>query len=168
MQRRRQHRARRIKLNQPNHRIQSLDGLRAISIPFVLLGHLGGSQGFPRLDLGIGDYARLGVVVFFVISGYLITTLLENEWKKTGTVALGRFYIRRALRLLPAEYVYLICVFSLAQIGFINLTAPDFWHSVAYIVNYLPNRSWEIGHLVVVGRGAVLPALAACDSPVRA
>src|ERR1022692_4138331 len=57
----------------------SLDGLRAISIALVLLGHLSGTRGFVRLDFGIGDYAHLGVVVFFVISGFLITRLLISE-----------------------------------------------------------------------------------------
>jgi peptidoglycan/LPS O-acetylase OafA/YrhL len=53
--------------------------MRAVSIVLVMLGHLSGTQGFGQLDLGVGDYAHLGVVVFFVISGFLITRLLIAE-----------------------------------------------------------------------------------------
>src|ERR1035437_4212679 len=79
-------------------RFPSLDGLRAISIVLVLLGHLSGTRGFVRVDLGIGDYAHLGVVVFFVISGFLITRLLISEHAEKGTVSLKRFYARRTRR----------------------------------------------------------------------
>ena len=57
----------------------SLDGLRALSISLVLLGHLSGTRGFVGVDLLIGDYAHLAVVVFFVISGFLITRLMLLE-----------------------------------------------------------------------------------------
>src|SRR5690348_13733412 len=53
-------------------RIPSLDGLRAVSIALVVLGHLTGTRNFPSIPL-IGSYANFGVRVFFVISGYLIT-----------------------------------------------------------------------------------------------
>jgi peptidoglycan/LPS O-acetylase OafA/YrhL len=56
-------------------RIPSLDGLRAISIALVLLGHLGGTRNFPAALGFLRPYAYLGVRVFFVISGYLITGL---------------------------------------------------------------------------------------------
>src|SRR4051812_42701910 len=77
--------------------LASLDGLRAISIILVLLGHLSGTHGFGPLDLGIGDYAHLGVVVFFVISGFLITSLLLTEHAAHGAVSLKLFYARRSL-----------------------------------------------------------------------
>ena len=125
----------------------SLDGLRAISIALVLLGHLGGTHGFVRLDLGIGDYAHLGVVVFFVISGFLITRLLLSEHAKKGRVSLKLFYARRSLRLFPASFAYIGCISLLWLAGFVHLEARDFWHAVTYTVNYLPGRSWDVGHL---------------------
>ncbi len=128
-------------------RMPSLDGLRAISIGLVLLGHLSGTRGFVRLDLGVGDYAELGVLVFFVISGFLITRLLLSEQAKKGHVSLKLFYSRRALRLLPASYTYIACVSILWLAGIVHLEARDFWHAVTYTVNYLPGRSWDIGHL---------------------
>jgi hypothetical protein len=90
----------------------SLDGLRAISIALVLLGHLSGTRGFVRLDLGVGDYAHLGVVVFFVISGFLITRLLLSEHTKKGYVSFKLFYARRSLRLFPASYAFIACVLA--------------------------------------------------------
>ncbi len=133
--------------NAKGDHIRSLDGLRAISIALVLLGHVGGTRGLPRLDLGVGDYAHLGVVVFFVISGFLITRLLLKEYAKTGHISLKLFYARRSLRLFPASYAFITCVSVLWAFGFIHLQASDFWHAVTYTVNYLPGRSWEIGHL---------------------
>ncbi|WP_261569008.1 acyltransferase family protein [Frankia gtarii] len=73
----------------------ALDGLRALAVLAVL--------GF-HLDALSGGY--LGVDVFLVLSGFLITGLLLAERDRTGTVALGRFYVRRAFRLLPAFGVF--------------------------------------------------------------
>ena len=128
-------------------RLPSLDGLRAISIFLVLLGHAGGTHGLVRLDLGIGDYAHLGVVVFFVISGFLITRLLLSEHAKKGQVSLQRFYTRRALRLFPASYTYIACITLLWLSGILHLEPRDLWHAVTYTVNYLPGRTWQVGHL---------------------
>jgi peptidoglycan/LPS O-acetylase OafA/YrhL len=127
--------------------VPSLDGLRAISIALVVLGHLGGTRGFVPLDFGIGDYAHLGVVVFFVISGFLITRLLLSEHAKKGYVSLKLFYERRTLRLFPASYAYIACVFLLSLAGIVHLETRDFWHAVTYTVNFFPERSWQIGHL---------------------
>jgi peptidoglycan/LPS O-acetylase OafA/YrhL len=80
----------------PTARLESLDGLRAISALMVYLVH--GWQ-----DVFFGGF--LGVEVFFVLSGYLITWLLIGEYRKTGTIRLGAFYTRRALRLFPALVV---------------------------------------------------------------
>jgi peptidoglycan/LPS O-acetylase OafA/YrhL len=130
----------------PGH-LPSLDGLRAISIALVLLGHLSGTRGFWKLNLGIGDYAHLGVVVFFVISGFLITRLMLSERANSGRVSLKLFYARRALRLFPAAYAFIACVCLLWWAGVVRLQAADAWHAVTYTMNYLPNRSWQFGHL---------------------
>jgi peptidoglycan/LPS O-acetylase OafA/YrhL len=128
-------------------RLLSLDGLRAVSIALVLVGHLGGTRGFGSGDFGIGDYAHLGVVVFFVISGFLITTLLASEQARKGRVSLKLFYARRCLRIFPPSYAYLAIISALSLAGFIHLDARDLWYAVTYTVNYLPDRSWDVGHL---------------------
>jgi len=74
-------------------RIEGLDGLRALAIVAVLVYHLNASW----LPGGF-----LGVDVFFVVSGFLITTLLVREHESTGRVRLSQFWVRRARRLLPA------------------------------------------------------------------
>jgi peptidoglycan/LPS O-acetylase OafA/YrhL len=75
----------------------SLDGLRAVAVGLVVLLHY---AGWPP---GGG----LGVDLFFVLSGFLITVLLLEEWRRFKSIALGRFYARRGLRLLPALAVLL-------------------------------------------------------------
>lgn len=80
--------------------ISSLDGLRAISAFFVVAYHF----GFEYVPAGFG------VLVFFVISGFVITTLLLREQDRNGTISLRRFYARRTLRILPAFYVYWVLV----------------------------------------------------------
>ncbi|PYY31887.1 acyltransferase [Curtobacterium sp. MCBD17_030] len=75
------------------HRALALDGLRTVAIVIVVLYHL----HVPQFEGG-----WIGVTVFFVLSGYLITTLLLRERRKTGTVRLGVFWWKRLLRLYPA------------------------------------------------------------------
>jgi len=130
----------------PGH-LPSLDGLRALAIVFVLLGHLNGTRGFVPLNLGIGDYAHLGVVVFFVISGFLITRLLISEQAKHGRVSLRLFYARRALRLFPAALAFIACVCLLWAAGIVSLHHRDIWHALTYTVNFEPGRAWLTGHL---------------------
>src|SRR5688572_9197030 len=71
---------------------QDIEGLRAVAVLLVVLAHV----GVPGLA---GGY--VGVDVFFVISGFLITSLLRAELTTTGRLDLPRFYARRAVRLLP-------------------------------------------------------------------
>lgn len=76
--------------------IPSLDGLRAVAIALVFLSHAGLSQIIP---------GGFGVTVFFLLSGYLITTLLRREHERTGAIDLKHFYLRRVLRIWPAFYI---------------------------------------------------------------
>lgn len=130
-----------------NKYIPSLNGLRALSIALVLLGHINGTQHAFNRDLGIGDYAHLGVVVFFVISGFLITTLLLVEEEEKGSIALKRFYLRRAVRIFPCSYGYILCVFLLWWAGAIHLNFSDAWHAVTYTMNFKADPAWQVGHL---------------------
>jgi len=111
-------------------RIPALDGLRALAVAAVLLYHAGVS----RVRGGF-----LGVDVFFVLSGYLITGLLAREYLATGAVALRRFYRRRARRLLPALFVVLagVCAYVVLWLpseatGF----RSDATASVFYVTNW--------------------------------
>ncbi|MFI5041183.1 MAG: acyltransferase family protein [Acidimicrobiales bacterium] len=115
-------------------RVPALDGIRGLAVAAVVAFHL----GIRRLHGGL-----LGVDVFFVLSGYLITGLVLDEWRLTQDLALGPFWARRARRLLPALLVLILVVTVTApfllpadQLGAVrsDLMATLFymanWHSV--------------------------------------
>lgn len=79
----------------------ALDGLRALAVVAVMLYH----GGVPWTAGGF-----LGVDIFFVLSGFLITSLLVKEWRRTGRIGIVAFWLRRARRLLPAVLVVLLAV----------------------------------------------------------
>jgi peptidoglycan/LPS O-acetylase OafA/YrhL len=80
----------------------ALDGLRALSICAVIWHH-----ATPEQLSGVAGRGHLGVRLFFALSGFLITTLLLREKQSTGSLALGRFWLRRSLRLFPLYYAVL-------------------------------------------------------------
>ena len=82
----------------------ALDGLRAVAVGSVMAYHFGGFSD------GAMPGGFLGVDTFFVLSGYLITSLLLHEWQGSGTLKLSAFWIRRAKRLFPALLVALTAV----------------------------------------------------------
>jgi peptidoglycan/LPS O-acetylase OafA/YrhL len=130
------------------YRIPSLDGLRGISIALVLLGHLAGTVGFP-LSAETGNswnMAPLGVRVFFVISGFLITGLLLDEVARKGRIHLSRFYFRRTLRIFPPYYVYIAVMAALGIAGWLDITGRDLAQTLTYTSNYNQDRSWYTGH----------------------
>jgi peptidoglycan/LPS O-acetylase OafA/YrhL len=130
-------------------KIPALDGLRGISIGLVLLAHLTGTRdvatGARLFDLD--SLGTLGVRIFFVISGFLITLLLLQERARTGSISLPRFYLRRALRIFPAAYFYMGVVFLAAALGLLVLAPGDRLHALTYTVNYHHLRSWYVSHL---------------------
>src|SRR6185503_4239118 len=130
-------------------RIASLDGLRGISILMVLFGHLTGTRNFLPREFGriTGDLGNLGVRVFFIISGYLITSLLFHEIEKRGRVDLKGFYIRRVFRIFPAFYAYLAVIGAAAALGLVHLGRWDAVAAATYTVNYVPDRAWVVGHI---------------------
>lgn len=123
-------------------RIPSLDGLRAISIAVVMVGHL---AKWKHVSLPLlSPYGALGVHVFFVLSGYLITNLLLREQERTSAISLSDFYVRRAFRIFPAAFVFLGVVVALYW-------RERHWTHVAAAVFYVANmdiwRPWIFGHL---------------------
>jgi len=124
-------------------RIPSLDGLRAISISLVVVGHW--AELRYHSDVA-GAFANLGVRIFFIISGYLITTLLLKEREKTETIGLREFYVRRAYRILPAAFVFMLPVF----VVFFVRHELRWYHAVAaalYVANFDFAHPWFLGHL---------------------
>jgi peptidoglycan/LPS O-acetylase OafA/YrhL len=130
------------------HRLPSLDGLRALSIGLVLLGHVQGTVGFGFLPKWAQvEFGNIGVRVFFVISGYLITTLLVRELQKTQTISIGKFYFRRAFRIFPAFYVNVAVVSLLNNLALVPLKPGDVLHAATYTMNYHYDRAWTLGHM---------------------
>jgi len=109
--------------------IPSLDGWRAVAVLLVVLGHA---------KLIQGDLAFFGVTVFFFLSGYLITTLMMREAAETGTVHLGRFWLRRFLRLTPPLVVTVLLAYAGAAMGWIagGTGAWGFASLLGYFHNY--------------------------------
>jgi peptidoglycan/LPS O-acetylase OafA/YrhL len=126
-----------------DRRIPSLDGLRAISICMVFLGHLYGTTNYPKNALThfLNEYAHAGVQIFFVISGFLITTLLLREREKTGRIDFFAFYRRRTLRIFPAAFFYITVVAVVAHPGYLG-------YAYSYMMCYAgQGRPWLLGHL---------------------
>jgi peptidoglycan/LPS O-acetylase OafA/YrhL len=131
-------------------RLPSLDGLRAISAAMVVLGHAGKALHVGRnLPFGAGVidvWGPVGVTVFFVISGYLITRLLLAEKRDRGTISLRAFYMRRTFRILPAYWAYLAVVAVLAASGFVIASPSAFAKAIFFTTNYLNPGSWVVNH----------------------
>jgi peptidoglycan/LPS O-acetylase OafA/YrhL len=132
-------------------RIPSLDGLRGIAILLVVLGHLAGARYFfgAAVMAPLGDLGNLGVRLFFVISGFLITRLLLKEFSSAGRISLKAFYIRRVLRIFPAFYVFIVVAILLSAVGFAKLDRRDVLYAVTYTMNYHANFSpnYSLRHL---------------------
>lgn len=119
---------------------RGLDGLRGFAISLVLLWH------GRWLSYGFGFIA---VNTFFVLSGFLITTLLIAEWDKSGAISLRHFYARRALRLLPALVAMLLAftAYVLVSVPARNVAqcfGEVFW-ALFYFTNWAAIFSWDPG-----------------------
>ncbi|MEO7040229.1 MAG: acyltransferase [Gemmatimonadaceae bacterium] len=121
--------------------LPALDGLRAVAVFIVIAYHAELIQGIP------GD---LGVTLFFVLSGFLITWLLLREFASTGSISIRAFYTRRALRIFPAYYMFIL--FSLAldtarghrwSLGLISVA---FTYLVNYYNAFLGHPTTSIAH----------------------
>lgn len=125
-------------------RIASLDGLRAISISMVLLAHATLTCGF---NYTLPDWLRwvfngpLGVRVFFVISGFIITLLLLKEERQHGAFSAKNFYIRRALRILPVYFVFLLTVVLVNRAYDLQIDRTNFIAAFTFTTGW-----WRDGH----------------------
>ena len=117
----------------PHH--PSLDGLRCLAILPIIWHHV-----TPRPLEGVLGRGPLGVDLFFAVSGFLITSLLLHERRSSGEVALGRFWVRRSLRIFPLYYVVL-SAFALHAL-FVRAPGPardQFLQSLPYYATYTSN-----------------------------
>lgn len=121
--------------------IPSLDGLRALAISLVLLAHCGEAMvGSLTLGRYLFELGQVGVSLFYVISGFLITFLLEKEKTSTNSINLKSFYIRRAFRIFPPFYVYIAIILLLGFFG-IHQRWQNVVAAATYTWNYFPSAS---------------------------
>src|SRR5262249_3910616 len=110
--------------------LPGLDGIRALAVIAVLIYHA-------RPEWLPGGF--LGVDVFFVISGFIITRGLLDEWRQYGRIELRRFWLRRARRLLPALYLLLAGVViytSIFEHGNLAKLRLDVLSALGYVTNW--------------------------------
>src|SRR5215213_450934 len=132
--------------------LPGLDGLRAFAVIAVLLYHA-------ELHWIRGGF--LGVEVFFVISGYLITSLLLTEWREQGRINLLGFWMRRARRLLPALYLLLVVTLAFAVVFLPDEVArlrDDALAAFGYVTNWYLILG-EQSYFEAVGRPSLLQHL---------
>lgn len=143
-------------------RIPALDGVRGIAIILVLATHINWfSLITPWIREHLGPWTAggyFGVDLFFALSGFLITSILIDWWRDTGTVSLRRFYVNRATRLLPALYV-MLAVYSAVKV--LSGTAfgtiePTVRAAVLYVSNWQGDIGWgspatSLAHLWSLG-----------------
>jgi peptidoglycan/LPS O-acetylase OafA/YrhL len=139
-----------------------VDGVRALAILWVMSYHLVlfhlGSFTAEAIGIATGRWTQwtsrgdMGVDLFFVISGYLIGTILLSEYRKTGTLQIRRFYLRRFLRLIPVYTVAMIVglyfVHNIPREAVLMefppfMNANNMWANFLYVNNFLPiNRQY--------------------------
>jgi peptidoglycan/LPS O-acetylase OafA/YrhL len=111
--------------------LPGLDGVRAFAVLAVMMFH----GGIPHMAGGF-----MGVDAFFVLSGFLITSLLIGEWRQTLTIKLGAFWARRARRLLPALFLMLLFVAFFASVivpkGTYGALRLDALSTLLYVSNW--------------------------------
>jgi peptidoglycan/LPS O-acetylase OafA/YrhL len=150
--------------------IPMLNGLRAIAVLCVVLYHA-----------GLPAPGGFGVLVFFVLSGFLITWLLLNEFRKTGDLSFRNFYARRSLRIFPAFYAYSALLLGFLVLLHKHIDVPQAVASLLYVNDYFQaiygdpgtglSHTWSLAVeeqfyliwapalLVLLRRRKVLPAL---------
>jgi hypothetical protein len=113
-------------------RVPALDGVRGIAILLVFAAH-----SSPVLLSG----GKIGVDLFFVLSGFLITSILLQEFRDRGTIHLGYFYMRRALRLLPALFSVIAFVVIFTWITQPSNLPITIWNAIGAMFYFY---NWQI------------------------
>lgn len=119
----------------------SIDGLRGFAIINVIITHLSTNKG---VDICVDG--TIGVHIFFLISGFLITTLLLREYVKYGTVSFKKFYIRRSLRIFPVAYLYIFTLIILNFIFQFGLSFENVITTIFYLKNFPLANTAQTGH----------------------
>jgi len=121
--------------------IPTLDGLRAVAIAMVMISHA------THFSHSILDPGYIGVMIFFALSGYLITTHLLHEQDASGRISLRSFYWRRAFRILPAAVLFLGVLAALSSAGLVICGWRAIRPALLFYANYADeHHRWAVGH----------------------
>jgi len=134
-------------------RIDYIDAWRFLAVLMVIQSHVFVYSGLkisfltPYLDQ-LDRLGELGVLVFFVISGFVICSGLVAEKSRTGTVCLSAFYVRRFYRIIPPLWLYLSCLLILGAAGIIEISPQQALTSASFLCNmpFPDGCSWFAGH----------------------
>lgn len=135
------------------HRDRAIDGFRAVAVTGVIFGH---AIAYRFAEYGAmlhpiprfaGPAAETGVQLFFVISGFIITSLLLREQTRTGRVSIAAFYVRRVCRIMPPLAAYVAGLVVMALAGRIALAPGDVLPALTFTCNTgLIHCDWWIAH----------------------
>jgi peptidoglycan/LPS O-acetylase OafA/YrhL len=129
--------------------LPSLDGWRALSILLVLGAHTTVTENFPadwRIFFAWLFDGGLGVRCFFIISGFLITTLMLRETASRGLLDLKSFYLRRAVRIFPVYLAFLVAVALLEYFTAFDQSASQWARLLTFTTNFSLSGNWLTGH----------------------
>lgn len=137
-----------------HRRVKVIDGWRAIAASLVVMAHATGYRFagdynlvIDRVRLVFAPLAEVGVQLFFVISGYIITTLLLRERERRGSVSIAAFYVRRVTRIMPPLAVYFLAVVALSAAGTIRLSSASLLSSATFTCNTgIVDCQWWVAH----------------------
>jgi peptidoglycan/LPS O-acetylase OafA/YrhL len=116
-------------------RFPELDGFRGCAVLLVIVSH---TIGFRHWRGNRLEFGGLGVLCFFVLSGFLITGLLCAEERRSKTISVKHFYFRRAFRILPAALVYLATITVLKLVGLVTDLS---WRAIVYAALFVANNT---------------------------
>ena len=122
-----------------NKTYPALTGLRGLAIVLVLLYHLGINHFLRQINGWLTG--RTGVDIFFVLSGFLISTILIKEKIITNRISLKKFYTRRALRIIPVAYLFLLVMILLNNVFRLGITGNSF------LTGFLLLKNMPIGNI---------------------
>lgn len=134
-------------------RIDYIDAWRFLAVAMVIQSHIFVYSGLkieflnPYLEQ-LDRLGELGVLVFFVISGFVICSGLVAEKNSTGTICLSAFYLRRFYRIMPPLWLYLAALLLLNAFGVLEITPKQALISAAFLCNmpFPDGCSWYAGH----------------------
>jgi peptidoglycan/LPS O-acetylase OafA/YrhL len=123
-----------------------LDGLRAVSILMVIYSHLSVTHILPHI-IRASTLGSSAVIIFFVLSGFLITSQLKSELNRTSKIRFKDFYIRRIFRLIPALLLMLAVAEIMGAFGLIPISHMDVIRGLTYTADYFHPVYWSLAHL---------------------